>query len=245
MTDSAPLRPQDLLAGTVRGKGRFWLRAIVRLALSPLFTLRVIGVEHVPPDGPLLVVSNHLSNADPPLLELAFPRPLFFMAKQELFAVPGLSWLMKRFGAFPVERGTPDRAALRHAEKVLRQGIALGVFPEGSRSKSIALNSGYPGVGLLARQSRAPVLPVAIWGTEYFPVNGDVPPKRPKGDEREVTVRFGDPFRLPDIVDGKRVTADEATYVIMHRIAALLPERYRGVYDESSPPSGATHSKSG
>jgi hypothetical protein len=74
------------------------------------------------------------------------------------------------------------------------------------------------------------VLPVAIWGTEFFPVNGEIPPRRPKSLPRGVTVRFGSPFRIPERVDGKRVTADEATHLIMMRIAELLPERYHGVY---------------
>ena len=137
---------------------------------------------------------------------------------------------MHRFGGIPVERGTPDRAAIRRARAVLEQGIALGIYPEGVRSKTVALLKGQPGAGLIALQSNAPVLPVAIYGTEFFPVNGETPPRRPKSLPRGVTVRFGSPFQIPERVDGKRVTADEATHLIMMRIAELLPERYHGVY---------------
>lgn len=230
MTEPATADQENLLAGTVHGPLRDLLRPPVFAIADRLLGMRVIDEQNVPAEGPLLVVANHLSNADPPLLELAFPRPLFFMGKRELFQHPALACVMRRFGAFPVDRGTPDRAALRYAERVLRQGIAMGIFPEGGRSKTMAMTPAYPGVGLLARQSQAPILPVAIWGTEFYPVNGDWPPRRPKDTPRGVTIRFGQPFTLPDRVDDRRVTAAEATYVIMQRIAELLPEQYHGVY---------------
>jgi len=206
------------------------LRAVALALLRPLLSLRLIGVENVPGDGPLLVASNHLSNADPIILEAAFPRPLFFLGKAELFRNPVFRWTLRRFGGIPLERGTADLAALRRAGAVLEQGIALGIYPEGVRSKTIALRKGLPGAGLIALQARAPVLPVAIYGTEFFPVNGDVPPRRPRDLPRGVTLCFGSPFHIPDRVDGKRVTAEEATHLIMVRIAELLPERYHGVY---------------
>jgi 1-acyl-sn-glycerol-3-phosphate acyltransferase len=220
----------DLLAGTLHGRPRRLLRLALLKLVGPTLPLRLIDEANVPPAGPLLVVANHLSNADPPLLELAFPRPIFFMGKSELFRIPPLAWIMRRFGAFPVERGTPDRRSLRHGLAVLQHDIAMGIFPEGGRSKECALRPGLPGAGLIALKSEAPILPVAIFGTEFFPVNGDLPPRRPKDIPRGVTVRFGAPFSLPAHVDGKRVTAEEATYVMMKRVAELLPMRYRGVY---------------
>ena len=220
----------DLLDGTLHGPLRSALRKIVLALMRPLLRLRIVGEPSVPATGPLLVVSNHLSNADPIILEVAFPRPLFFMGKAELFDIPPFRWLLHRFGGFPVQRGTADRAALRHAGAVLGQGIALGIYPEGGRSRTGALVPGLPGVGLIALQSRAPVLPVAMTGTEYFPVNGDMPPRRPRSVSRGVTVRFGEPFLIPARVDDRRVTPEEATRLIMTRIAELLPKRYRGVY---------------
>jgi 1-acyl-sn-glycerol-3-phosphate acyltransferase len=220
----------NLLTGTLHGRPRTILRSIVLKLLGPLISLRLIGVENVPPEGPLLVASNHLSNADPIILEAAFPRPLFFVGKSELFRNPFFRWVLHRFGGIPVERGTPDRAAIRRARAVLEQGIALGIYPEGVRSRTVALVEGLPGAGLIALQSKAPVLPVAIYGTEFFPVNGEIPPRRPKNQPPGVTVHFGSPFHVPERVDGKRVTADEATQLIMVRIAELLPERYHGVY---------------
>jgi 1-acyl-sn-glycerol-3-phosphate acyltransferase len=220
----------DLLAGTLHGWPRRILREIVLAVLRPLLSLRLIGVENVPRDGPLLVASNHLSNADPIILEAAFPRPLFFLGKSELFHNPFFRWVLHRFGGIPLERGTADRAAIRRAGAVLEQGIALGIYPEGVRSRTAVLVKGLPGAGLIALQSDAPVLPVAVYGTEFFPVNGEVLSRRPKDLPRGVTVHFGSPIRIPERVDGKRVTAEEATHLIMVRIAELLPERYQGFY---------------
>lgn len=220
----------DLLAGTLHGDLRAALRSLVLSIVRPILRLQILGEAAIPTHGPLLVVSNHLSNADPLLLEAVFPRPLFFMGKAELFDNPFFRWILHRFGGFPVARGTADRAALRHAKAVLDQGIAVGIYPEGGRSRTVSLVSGLSGAGLIALQTQAPVLPVAMTGTEYFPVNGEMPPRRPGSIPRGVRVRFGEPFSIPLRVDDRRVTPDEATRLIMVRIAEMLPERYRGVY---------------
>ncbi len=221
---------ENLLSGTLQGIPRRIVTWLMMAVLGRLLPIRVIDAHLIPLEGPLLVVSNHLSNADPPLLAFAFPRPLFYMGKSELFRNRVLAWILRRFGGFPVERGTPDRAALRHAIAVLNQGIAMGIFPEAGRSKTFALGRGLPGAGLLALQSRALVLPVAIYGTEFYPVNGDMPPRRPCDIPRGVTIRFGHPFEVPERVDGRRVIAEEATRLMMLHIAELLPDHYRGYY---------------
>lgn len=232
--------PGAVHAGTISEFWRAVVIGVVGRTLGVTLPLRVTGTENVPPSGPLIVVANHLSNADPPILIVAFPRPLFFMGKSELFRNPILGWIVRKFGGFPVERGTADRAALRHALKVLNEGIAIGIFPEGGRSKTGALRPGLPGVGLLALQSGSPVLPVGLTGTEVYPVNGDWPLRRPRGMPRGVGVRFGEPFLVPKHVDGKRVTADEATRLIMTRVAELLPEPYHGVYSTSETTSSSS-----
>ncbi len=224
----------DLLAGTLHGRAREVTMWVLRRILYPLIGLRILDAHNIPADGALLVISNHLSNADPPLLSIAFPRPLFFMGKSELFRNPLLGDLLRRVGGFPVERGTADRPALRQALTILEHGHAICIFPEGGRSRTGSLVQALPGAGLVALQSDAPVLPVAIYGTEFFPVNGEWPPKRTCSTPRGVTVRYGVPFRVPRYVDGKRVTSQEATRLIMTRVAELLPERYRGVYSSDS-----------
>lgn len=223
-----------MLDGVIVGWPRTLLMKTVSTIVRPLIGLEVYGINHVPPEGPVIVVSNHLSNADPPLISIVFPRPLFFMGKSELFRHPFLARLVRLFGGFPVNRGTADRAAIKRALLVLKQGQALGIFPEGGRSKSAALVPGYPGVGLIALQSKAPVLPVAITGSEYFPVNGESPPRRPRGIPRRVTVTYGEPFLVPERVDGRRVTPEEATRLMMVRVAELLPEQYRGNYSSDT-----------
>jgi 1-acyl-sn-glycerol-3-phosphate acyltransferase len=145
--------------------------------------LRIEGLHHVPATGPVIVVANHLHNADPVLLAIAFPRALYVMAKRELFASWWLSKALHIAGAFPVDRGKADRNAIRYAEAALAQGQAVAMFPEGTRSESGRLGLGQPGVGLIALRTGARILPVAITGTEQLPGNGSKPRRaKPHGD---------------------------------------------------------------
>ncbi|HEU0114802.1 MAG TPA: lysophospholipid acyltransferase family protein [Thermomicrobiales bacterium] len=208
-----------------------WLtRALALPLLAATIRFRIVGLEHVPASGPLLVAANHLHNADPLLLGLAMPRPIHFMAKRELFANPVLGWLLRRADAFPVDRGRADRGAIRAAEDRLQRGFAVGVFPEGTRSETGWLQPAHPGVGLLALRSGAPILPVAISGTERLPFNGTK--GRPSRDgcigaSLRVELRFGPPFTLPAEIAGRRVSSREATDEIMETIGRLLPDAYR------------------
>lgn len=245
----------DIAAGTLRGRPFRLARGGLMPLLSALVGLRVEGLDHVPATGPLLIVGNHLHNGDPLLLAVACPRPIHFMAKRELFAVPLLSNFIRRVGTFPVDRGTADRAAIRHAEAVLAAGIAVGMFPEGTRSATGTMAHAHPGVGLIALRTGAPVLPVAIVGSERLPGNG-TKTRRPDASSptsrRGATIRFGAPFTIPRERAGHRVSAGEATATIMIVIARLLPAGYRGHYanaaaDPTSPagaPSPSHHPSS-
>jgi 1-acyl-sn-glycerol-3-phosphate acyltransferase len=190
-----------------------------------LIRWRVEGIENVPANGPVLMVSNHLSNADPPLLSVTLKRNALFMAKKELFKNPLLGYLLYGLGAFPVHRGQLDRKALRHAESVLADNKILCMFPEASRSKNARLKEAYPGSALIATRYKAPIVPVAITGTEKIVGLKWIFYRYP------VLVRFGKPFQLP-LQGEKRKHKDleESTRVIMEHIAAILPEEYRGVY---------------
>jgi len=208
-----------------------------RLFVVPLLRLlirfRIEGLQHVPRIGPAIVAANHLHNADPVLIIAAFTRPVLFMAKKELFAVPVVRWFVRQSGAFPVDRGRPDRQALRHAERLLHEGMLVGIFPEGTRSITGELQPPHPGVGLLIRRNPfVPVLPVAIWGTEVLPFNGAKGRKPLRGWPR-VTVRIGAPItvmlRTPE---GRERSPEEIADDVMLAIAQLLPEEYRGLYRE-------------
>lgn len=226
----------DLRRGTLRGRSFRLLRTFLIRLLSPTIGLRIEGLEHVPAKGPLIVVCNHVHNADPALVSIAFPRPLHFMAKQEAFAVPLLPLLMRWVGAFPVDRGKADRWAIRRAEATLAQGIAVGMFPEGTRSVVRSLQAAHPGAAMIALRTGAPVLPAAITGSDRLPGNGAKSrPKHvraPDPGHSGVRVRFGPPFTLPREIDGTKLTSRQATELMMAEIARLLPPDYRGVYDE-------------
>lgn len=205
---------------------RFFVVPLLRLVIR----FRIDGLEQVPPIGPALVVANHLHNADPVLIIAAYTRPVLFMAKKELFSVPVIRWFVRQSGAFPVDRGKPDRAALRQAERLLSEGMLVGIFPEGTRSVTGGLSAPHPGVALLALRAGVPVIPTAIWGTEVLPFNGYKGRVRGRGWPR-VTVRIGEPFRIAvHHGAGQRRPLEEVAEEIMLAIARLLPPEYRGIY---------------
>jgi 1-acyl-sn-glycerol-3-phosphate acyltransferase len=200
---------------------------VVRLILFLFARLQVRGRENVPIQGPILIIANHLNLADPPLIAVSFRRYKAFMAKEELFRSGFSRYVMSRFNAFPVQRGRLDKKALRLAEKVLAEGSALVMFPEGGRSSSAKLQTAFSGSALVAMRSGVPILPVGIIGTDKM--KGKTwPLRRPR-----VTVNIGKPFHLPP-VDGRltKVKLTELTNYMMERIAELLPPEYQGVYAE-------------
>ncbi len=132
--------------------------------LRTVWRMRVVGRENVPATGPLIVACNHISYLDPPALGVAVPRPLDYMAKQELFAIPVLGPLITALHAFPVDRSRGDGAAIKRAVSVLRTGAALGIFPEGTRNKDGTVQP-QSGVALLHYLSGAPILPAFIQGS--------------------------------------------------------------------------------
>lgn len=196
------------------------------MILALLTRCQVTGKENIPRQGQLLVVSNHLSLIDPPLVASVVNRKMAFMAKKELFRYFILfSWLIRRFGAIPVHRGQINREALRQAEKALADGLPLIVFPEGMRSRSFKLRQAYPGVALIACRSGAPILPIGISGTEK--ISGVTwLLRRPK-----ITVNIGQPFYVPQVKGGlNKNELTRLTSNIMEHIAELLPPQYQGEY---------------
>lgn len=227
----------NLRAGTIQGVPFQLIRRFLLLLSRLLIGLRVVGAGNVPKEGGVLIVSNHICNADPLFVSVACPRSTHFMAKQELFEMPVLGWAMVSFGEFPVDRGAADRWAIKRAIATVEQGIALGMFPEGTRSKSGALKAALPGAGLIALRGNVPIVPVAVSGTEKLPLLGSKALGASWRGFRGARVVFGKPFTIPERIDGKRVTSDQATEIMMRKIAALLPEQYRGVYAEGAASS--------
>ncbi len=199
-------------------------RVIARALFALLTRLEIKGRENIPPQGPLLVVANHLNLTDPPLLGISLGRKMMFMAKEELFRSPLTACFVGGFGAFPVHRGKLDRKALRQSEQVLADGLALIMFPEATRSKSARLQPAYPGSALIAMRSGVPILPVGISGTEKVRGIGWIL-RRPR-----IAINIGRPFHLPASSRLSRAELAENTDFIMERIAELLPPKYRGVY---------------
>lgn len=188
------------------------------------------GVERLPRSGPLIIVVNHLSNADPPIivgwLTPALGRRMHILAKSTIFVGP-LGPLLRSQGVTPVRAGGSDIEAYRAAKAVLDRGDVLCIFPEGTRSKTGMLGQPKPGVALLATRADVPVVPVGISGTERF-----LPPGRalPRFRAR-VVVRIGRPFRLPlDSSLARREAIHRGSEQIMRRLAALVDEPIRGAY---------------
>jgi 1-acyl-sn-glycerol-3-phosphate acyltransferase len=203
--------------------------------------LHVQGLDNVPRTGPVILVGNHIATLDPPMVTALLPRlDIHAMAKSEAFRRRFARFMLHSWNTFPIVRHSADRRALGRALQVLREGHVLALFPEGTRSKDAQLSRAFPGAGFIALHSGAPVIPVAIWGSE------DVLPKgRYLPNSAHVHVRYGEPITLERRrPDGTRMSNQEAADMLLRAVAALLPEQYRGVYDgrsleEALPPTAA------
>ncbi len=200
----------------------FWrsLRAVARVLFRLLLHMRITGHQNIPTQGACIIAANHLSWTDVPLVPAFMKRPAVYMAKEELF-YGKMGWLVRLLGAFPVKRGEADRQSLRTADTLLKAGKIIIIFPEGTRSKIHQLAKGHEGLGMIALRSGAPVIPVAITGSEHA-----LKKFRPR-----VTLTFGEPMTLKP--KGNKITREdieEATSAVMRRIASMLPPEYRGMY---------------
>ncbi|MBK4730861.1 1-acyl-sn-glycerol-3-phosphate acyltransferase [Oxynema sp. CENA135] len=166
--------------------------SVVSPMLHGYFRGRIYGADRVPQEGPLIVVSNHASDFDPPILSNCMRRPVAFMAKEELFRVPVLKDAIRLYGAYPVKRGKGDRAAMRAALSYLEQGWATGLFLQGTRTPDARITAPKLGAALIAAKAQAPVLPVSLWGTQAIVKKGSALPK-----PVPVTVRIGEVLDPP------------------------------------------------
>ncbi len=219
----------------------YWLniRTWVTLVMWFAARLKVDGLSNLPSSGPVILVSNHFNVGDPPVLTYVLPRRIVWMAKQELFDTPVIGWLFRGFGLIPVRRFEGDLKALRKAQNALKSGHVLGMFPEGTRSAGKGLGEGEPGTAFIALRTGAPIVPVAIWGTEGIKLPRDA--FRFHGSR--ISVRFGRPFRLPETKRATKGQIADGTREIMEKIAELLPAKYRGAY--ASPEQGGPAKQEG
>jgi 1-acyl-sn-glycerol-3-phosphate acyltransferase len=223
--------------GPVYGIVRGVLRPLVRLTYRP----KILGSEHVPQQGPVILASNHLSFVDSIVIPLAAPRPVQFLAKSHYFTGTGLKgWVSRTFfgaiGAVAVDRGAGAQAqeALDQGRRILEAGHAFALYPEGTRSLDGRLYRGRTGIAWLALTTGATVVPVGLIGTEEIqPVGSKLPRIRP------VTVKFGPALDLAHhgpATSGRARRA--ATDEIMAAIHALTGQELAGAYNEA-PPQGA------
>lgn len=143
-------------------------KIICRAFLFLVRRWRIYGDTRLPQGQGLILVSNHVSYWDPVVIGCAIDRNIFFMAKAELFDIPVLSCIIKKLGAFPVHRSGADRASIKRALELLEGGNVVGIFPEGTRSKTGELLNPHLGAAMLALKGGVPLLPVAVSGTKGF-----------------------------------------------------------------------------
>jgi 1-acyl-sn-glycerol-3-phosphate acyltransferase len=241
--DLTPLKPQvyrdprpaeyfDRFHARARTREPDWVYSFIKTVSYPYcrlaYRLHANGLEHVPREGPVVLAPNHFSAMDHWFVGILLPRQVRFMAKSQLFRGPVLEFIMAHSGAFPVRRGQRDEEAIITAITILRRGGVLVMYPEGGRSRSGHIgNTARPGVGRLALETGAPVVPVAISGSEKAR-------NWRRLDFPEVTVGYGEPMRWPTEAGAGR-----------ERQQQVADEVLKGVRDEyelltrppGSPPS--------
>jgi len=199
----------------------YFLRAVA----PTVAYMRVRGLHNVPRTGPCLLVSNHISMADPPCLLAYVPRHVHFMTKAELFDEWPWKFILPPGLPVKVHRGRADRQALRQAEQFLKAGEVVALYAEGTRAKAGEAQEARAGVVFLAQRTGVPIVPVAISGTEKL-----FKKRFPWYQRAKVEMTFGTPFLLSELGEVTRSNRDEIAQKVMGRVAALLPPAYRGVY---------------
>ena len=205
----------------------YWgLTYLLRGLLWVVVSWKVTGRENVPREGALIVVSNHLNNADPPILGAGIARRrIRWMAKVELYKYP-FGVVPRMWGAFPVRRFDADIRAMLQAERILKNGEVLGMFPEGHRSRTGYVGKPHPGTALIAYRSGATVLPCAVIGTEQL---GNLLNllRKPR-----IQVVIGQPFTVEKVRRPSEQQVSELTERIFTEITALLPAKYLPAYTD-------------
>lgn len=213
-------------------RGSVWMYSIARVVLTLptllIYRVRAIGLENVPKKGALVLAPNHFSQMDHFFAGVYLRRKIRFMAKSQLFGPPVLTFIYKHGGVFPVRRGHRDEEAFKTAYELLDQGEMLLVYAEGGRSRSQEMGRPKPGIGRIALESGAPIVPVAIYGSAR--VRGWKRLRFPK-----VTIEFGAPLSFPVEAASSRERQLEAATEIFNRVRA----QYEGLATRSASRSGS------
>lgn len=185
-------------------------RLLCRILCTLVYRLEARGVNHIPKEGPVVLCSNHKSVIDPVTLGTWVPRKVHYMAKEELFRVPVLGWLIPKLGAFPVKRGGVSKEAIRTAINLLSEGKVMGIFPEGTRNENVGM--GKRGAVSMAIRAKAQVVPVALIGN-YRPF-------------RKMMAVYGAPIDMaPYAEQGTTESMEAATELIMSKIREMVETR--------------------
>ncbi|WP_462412049.1 lysophospholipid acyltransferase family protein [Neobacillus sp. Marseille-QA0830] len=184
-------------------------RSVVKSIFKPLYRIEVIGEENIPKEQGVLLCSNHIHNLDPIVVGISTQRAIYYMAKEEIFRVPVLGNIVRKCNAFPVKRGMSDREALRKGMNVLKEGHVLGLFPEGTRSKTGDLGKGLAGAGFFALRTNCAVVPCAIIG--------------PYRALRKLKMVYGKPIAM-DEMRASKASPEQVTELIMSEIHKLINE---------------------
>jgi len=214
---------------------KFWYRLwrrLCRIYFGMFHFGRVYNRHYVPQDGPLLLVSNHQSFYDPMLVGYGLSREVDYMARDTLFRNPHFARFIRSFNAFPVKRGESDLAAMRETLRRLKEGRAVLLFPEGTRTLDGRISEFKTGVALLAKKANCPIVPVVVEGAfDAWPRSS----KRPKIFKRTL-VTFGQPFMPEDV---KRCPPEEIVKIVHTRMLEMQEElrRKRGLepYNYATP----------
>lgn len=169
-------------------------RAAARGVLTVLRRWEIQGEENIPASGGVVVISNHISYWDPVVIGCVLPRRINFIAKAELFNIPVFGRIITRLGAFPVRRDNPNPAAIRRALELLKAGEMIGIFPEGTRSRTNELMAPHQGAAMLALKGGVPILPIAVSGT--------------RGVFGKVRVNIGEPMEFASMYRKKLIKTE-------------------------------------
>jgi 1-acyl-sn-glycerol-3-phosphate acyltransferase len=210
------------------------MRILIRVVVRLLTRTNVAGVERLPSAGPLLVVFNHLGHLDGVVVIAKLPYNVEAVALSDLYRVPVTSQMLRLYGAIPVNRDVFDRTVVERSVNALTHGGVVALAPEARMSVTGALERARGGAAYLALKTRSPILPVALTGTQNTLVYGAWKARR----RPAITMTIGEVFSLPDLPlagTGRKQSIEQASDLIMSRLAALLPPQYRGVYADVAP----------